>query len=562
MGIFVIKVTLIMTIQEQLAIRSPVLKGHVNQYAIFGLVISILSILFASLLVSYQMTGGISLSGFLQAQATNPAIWALDLTPFMFAYWGQAFCHGLVNKAETIIEDTTKELVNKSGDLELKLKYESNHDSLTNLPNSRLLSLRINQGIKQIKKDEELALIILNINDFKGINYSFGNFNANNLLLQFTERLKTILLEPYMLQASMGMNMVARLQGAEFAILIPRLRKEHNLDAILAGLINATSTAYMIDGNNIEMKTTAGVALYPRHGDNDESLIHHSTLCLLHAEKEGQRFAIYHPDMNSDYKTKRIMLKEISNAIDKEELELLYKPIFELNKENIIGTEAVINFNHEKYGMLNAEKIISLVEGTKLMKKLTFLTLKNAVQQLDLWHKANNKIYITVNVLNATDMEIPKFIESLLKEHNLPAKYLKIELTEKACLSNQTYSINFLKQIAEMGITVGISDFCSGYSSFVYLTNFPISDIKIDKSFVMKMVQDKKKLTVVRAIIKLADAMKLVVFADGINDEAILAELKKLGCLYGEGAYFSDAVNAGDFTELLGSAEPKHKSVE
>lgn len=540
-----------MGIKQHLTIRSSVLKGHVNKYAILGLIISISSIIVATILVSYQMTGGISLSGLIHAQTSNPAIWALDLTPFMFAYWGQSFCYELASKTELIIEDKTRELVDKRGDLEQKLQYESNHDSLTNLPNIRLLSKRINQGIQQLKKGEMLAVIILNINNFKDVNYTYGNFSANSLLLQFSETLKSLLLEPYMLQSYMGMNMIARLQAAEFAVLIPRLRKDHNLEQIVANIIDGTSKTFMIDGNNINISTTAGVAVYPEHGSNDEELIHHATLCLLHAEKEEQRYAMYKPSMDKGYKTKGIMLKEISSAIDHEEIETLYQPVIQLNNENIVGAEAVIHISSEKYGVFNAEKLIPLVEGTSLVKKLTEFTLRKATEQLVLWHGINQKIFIRVHLFNATDMELPGFIEDLLKRHNMSASYLRVELTEKACLSDQTRSVNFLNKLAEMGIKIAISDFGSGYSSFVYLTNFPIHGLKIDKSFTMNMMKDEKKRKLVHAITRLADAMNLEVFAEGIADKNTLSELKQLGCKYGEGPYFSQPVSAESFTSAL-----------
>ncbi|KTC66407.1 regulatory protein (GGDEF and EAL domains) (plasmid) [Legionella adelaidensis] len=541
----------IMTIKQKLAIRSTVLKGHVNKYAILGLIISIGSIVFASLIVAYQMTGELSLSSFLLAQTSNPAIWALDLTPFMFAYWGQSFCYELANKAELIIEDKTREYVSKSGDLELKLKYESNHDSLTNLPNSRLLAQRINQGIKQINKGEHLAVVIININNFKQVNYEYGTFSGNSLLLQFTEKLKLILIEPYMLQAYMGMNMIARLQGAEFALLIPRLRSEHNLNLILQKVIDTTSTSFMIDGNSIDITTTAGAALYPPHGQNDEELIHHATLCLLHAEKQGKRFAIYEPSMHSSRKTKRVMYKEISSAIVNEEMRILFQPNYELESNKIIGADAMLTMEHSKHGYLDNEKLVSIVEGTSIVKNLSIYMLRHAVTQLADLHKRGQQIYITVQLFNATDLELPPYIDSLLKENSLSPDCLKIAITEKACLSDQTQSIAFINALDAMGIKIVISDFCSGYSSFVYLTNFPISEIKIDKSFVVNMMKDEKKYTVVKAIIKLAKAMDLVVFANGIEDAATSNAVKKLGCFYGEGSFYSPPIEMDTFEKLL-----------
>ncbi|HAU0473628.1 TPA: GGDEF-domain containing protein, partial [Legionella pneumophila] len=145
-----------MNIKSNLAYSSVILKGHVNRYAFLGLLISVGSILIASCIVSYQLTGSVSLGGFIQAQRSNPAIWILDLTPFMFVYWGQAFCYGLVNKAESLLVDKTKELLNISGNLELKLKY----DSLTNLPNNRLLNEKIRLAIEQLGSQGELAVIV------------------------------------------------------------------------------------------------------------------------------------------------------------------------------------------------------------------------------------------------------------------------------------------------------------------------------------------------------------------------------------------------------------------
>lgn len=540
-----------MGIKQRLAVRSVVLKDRVNKYAIIGLGISFLSIVVASIFASYQQTGAIDFSGIVYAQKTNPALWALDLTPFMFAYWGQLFCYEMANTMETLIEDKTRELLNKSSDLELKLQYETNHDHLTKLPNQHLLSQRITQGIQQLNEGEELALIVLHINFFKDINYKYGSFNGNSLLVQFAEKLKTILLEPYLLQAYMGMNMVARIQGAEFAILIPRLKKEHHLDDLLIKVLASTSASFMIDGNSINTTTTAGVALYPQHGKDDLSLIRHASLSLFHAEKEGSSYAIYETAMEKGAQTDRVKVKELSSAIDNEKMGVLYQPELELKTEKIMGVEALVHLDDAKYGMIYADELLPIIEGTILVRKLTNLMIKNAIKQLALWQKSKNKIYITVSLFDATDMELPSLVEAMLKENNISPEYLKLELTERACLSDQTRSMIVLKELADLGIKIAISDFCSGYTSFIYLTNFPISELKIDKSFIMNMIADKKKLSVVKAVLKLAETMKLVVFADGIVDEKIMKELIKLGYEYGQAPYLTPAVSADKVPALL-----------
>ncbi|GGI88469.1 putative bifunctional diguanylate cyclase/phosphodiesterase [Legionella impletisoli] len=550
-----------MGIKQQLVLRSTVLKGHVNKYTILGLSIAIGSIIFATCLVSYQLTGTISLSGIIEAQATNPAIWALDLTPFMFAYWGQSFCYQLASTAETIIEDQTREYVHKSDDLASKLQYESNHDHLTNLPNNRLLQKRLSQGIQQIKKGEELALILLTINQFRDINYSIGSYSANSLLVQFAEKLKSLLLEPYMLQAYMGMNMVARLQSAEFAILIPRLRKDHNLEHIIQNIIAETSTSFIIDGNPIDVKTTAGIAIYPHHGETDEDLIQHASLALLYAEKEQKNYALYEQGLDKNFKTRKVILKGIKSAIDSEEFEVLYKPVVALKTGNIIGSESVIKFNNDKYGLMTPEEIVSIVDGSGAVQGLTFFTLKKVISQLENWHKSGKKLFTRVYLYEAIDPDLPNILQQLLSEKNVPAEYLRLELTEQACLSDQTHTIPVLKQLSELGIKISISDFGSGYTSFIYLTNFPITEIKIDKSFTAAMLADDRKHSIVQAIVKLAGAMDLKVIADGVDNEAIKVELQKLGCTYGLGDYFSEPLEPDDFYKLFEKSEIKQPRV-
>ena len=540
-----------MAIKPHLKIRSAVLKDHVNRYAILGLSISLISIFIATILVSYKLTGFIHFPGMILAQKTNPALWALDLTPFMYAYWGQSFCYEIVDTVETMLEDKTRELQNKSSDLELKLQYETNHDYLTGLSNQRLLAQRINQGIKQISKGEDLAIIIMHISGFKDINHKYGRFNANSLLVQFAEKLKTILLEPYLLQAYMGMNMVARLQGAEFAILLPRLRKEHHFDNILNKLVADTAVNFMLDGNSVNVTTTLGVALYPVHGDNDTSLIHHASSSLFYAEKQGLPYAIYNSNMSKETKDTDGKLQELNAAIDAEEIDIWYQPCLELKTEKMIGMETAIHLNKPGYGVMSADQLLPLVEGTILVRKLTARILEHAVQQLTTWHQAGHQVYVTVDLLDATDPELPDFIEGLLKDNAFPPEYLKFALTEKACLSEQTRSLPVLKKLTDLGFKVGISDFCSGYSSFIYLTNFPISEIKIDESFVKNMMTDEKKLNVVKAAIKLGEAMNLVVLAGGIPDQKTMKKIKQLGCLYGEGPYFSSAAPANEVTALL-----------
>ena len=545
-----------MGLQQQLAIRSKVLKGHVNQYAMIGLVIAIGSIIIASSLVSFQLTGAVSLYGIFLAQTTNPAIWALDLTPFMFAYWGQSFCVSLASKAESIIEDKEREYAVKSGDLESKLKHESNHDSLTNLPNIKLLNSRLDHAIKSTKEDvESTALMIVSINHFRDINYKVGSFSSNSLLVQFADKLKSILLEPYMLQAYMGMNMVARIQSAEFAILIPRLRKEHELEKIVKQILNGTSSTYMIDGHKIEVKTTVGIAVHPPHGENAKEVIDQASLALISAEKENLRSRMFEESMTKNLKSKRVLINELDKAIKDEEFTVLFEPIVDLSTNLTVGFDTRIEFTDEKYQDLTVERLISTADGTDVLKRLSVLVLKYVGDVLEKLYKENQSVYVRVFLFEVDDPDLPKFLKQILSSRNIPARCLKLEITEQTCLRNQSKTIDILNELQQLGIDISICDFGSGYSSFIYLTNFPIKTLKISKNFAQAVVNDEKKHLIVKALVQMAEALELSTIADGVQNQDIKQALTQLGCHYGKGEYFTNPLNEKEMYGALSQVQ-------
>ncbi|CAM2951275.1 regulatory protein (GGDEF and EAL domains) [Legionella steigerwaltii] len=548
-----------MDINYKLAKTSIVFKDYVNKYAYIGLAISICSIIIASFIVSYQITGYININGFVRAQTTNPAIWILDLSPFIFAYWGQSFCYGLANTAETFVADKTQELLYKSGDLESKLKYESEHDFFTQLPNSFLFREQITQAIHKIEKPNELAVILLKLNDFKSIHNNFGNFNANSALIQFVKKLKDMLLSTFMLEATMGINSVARLEGDEFVLLLPRLNKNINWDKLLNAIIDATTLDFIVDSIHVNITTTAGVAIYPHDGDDEVSLVNHARTAVFHARKKDKPFALYHSDMEEDFTTNRIVLNGLKKSIENQEMKIYFQPTVELTTGKIIGAEAMVSFVHEKYGLISMEKFISLIEGSRLIQQLTLFMLTHVTKQLALWHQSGHKIFASVNlsVQDASDKKLPAFIKKLLKENKVPPEYLILEFNERACLSDQAKSIEVLNQLSSLGVKIAIHDFCSGYASFIYLVNFPINEVKIEKSLVLGMVKDKKKSKIVEAIIKLAKTFELEVLADGVESREIREQLKHYGCKYGQGFYFSRQMSPYEFMALLNSGVTK-----
>ena len=549
-----------MNIKNKLLPSTILLKRHVNRYTLLGLAIALGSIFIACLIVSYQLTRHFSIEGIVNAQTSNPAIWILDLSPFMFVYWGQAFCEGIVNQAQSILCDRTDEFLKISGSLELKLKYESYHDSLTKLPNNRMFSEQINSEMEQLGTEGLLAVIIVKINDFENISYNFGSFNANTVLKQFADKLQSILVQSYMLQSSLGISSVCRLQGEEFAFLLPRLKAEFNPDELLSALHQSMINDFIIDGLNIKVSATSGMAIYPTDGYEEGILLSHANIGLYNAKKQGLPYMLYNSGMEEDLTQNKDILSELKRAIESNQLDIYFQPIVALETGTIVGAESLVRFEHPQFGLLSADKFIPLIEGTSLIRKLTLFMLKGVIKQLASWHSAGYRIFASVNlsIQDVSDRELPPFIKKLLEDYKLAPEHLKLEFTERACLTDQSITKEVLEQLSSIGVKLSIDDFCSGYSSFIYLLNFPIDDIKIEKSYVLNMNKDPKKAKIVEAIIKLTETLKLEIVAEGIADEVTLEHLKKLGCSYGQGFHFSRAVDAAHFKALLKNQVTDH----
>lgn len=541
-----------MNAKQKFPIDSAVLKSHVTRYAFLGLAIAVFSIITASFLVSYQLIGEFSIQGFILAQKTNPVIWILDLTPFIFGYWGQAFTQGLMNRAVTLMGQTTQEYININTELESKLLHESYYDSLTNLPNPRMLSKQIRGAMEMLAGHGELIVVILRINDFNSINYNFGTFNANNVLKQFANKLNSIVINPEMVKDIMGINAAARIQSDEFSLIFPKVGEDYDVEELLNDLIKLLSVNFMVDGINISITVTAGVSIFPRDGKTEEVLMSHANIAAYHARKEGKPYVIYNTQME-DVTQNRIILSELKNAIENNELEIYYQPVLDLETQAIVGAEALVRFNHPQYGLLAAEKFIPLIEGTNLIRKLAYFMLTGTIKQLSEWYAAGHQIYVSVNLSlrDVTDTDLPDIIQELIQDINVPKELLKLEFTERACLTDQAVAKEVLEQLAALGVKLSIDDFCSGYSSFMYLVNYPINDIKIEKSLILKMSKDLRKDKIVEAILQLAKVLNLDVVADGICDEETFERLKEMGCRYGQGFLFSRAVSAHQFEKLL-----------
>jgi diguanylate cyclase (GGDEF)-like protein len=529
--------------------NAHILKKEVSKLAYVGLLISFVAILIATLSVAYQLDNEITLDSIIKAQSTNIALWMLDLSPILFMFWGQSINSVMSYTASVMVMDQTEKLRIQANELISKSEHVSSHDTLTDLPNRVLFVDRLNQAINSLRgKQGLLAVIIINIDNFKDLNSGFGNYNADRLLKQFAQRLKGTIEEPVS---------VARLSGDEFAILCPSIKKHEDAYLITQKVQKAVAIHFILDDVIIDITVTAGITLYPEHGRDPDTLIQRGNIALDLAKESGKKFAVYSADMDKGSPNRLIMMSELKKAIDGEQLLIYYQPKMDLQTGKIIGCEALLRWEHPTFGFMGADKFIPVAERTGLIKSVSLYVLKQTIEQASKWHKQGLNIEISINLsaVDIIDIELPYTIESLLNVNDLPSKYITIELIESTNLSDQSRAVEVINRLANLGIKISIDDFATGYSSFVYLTTLPIHEIKIDKSFILSIQDDDKKRNTVDAIIKLAAALKLCVVAEGIETLAQLNILKSLKCPQGQGYYFSEAVPADVFEKMIASKE-------
>lgn len=525
--------------------NAKILKSKVSKFAFLGLGISLTAILFATMAVAFQMGGSITLDSIISAQKNNVALWMLDISPLLFMFWGQSISTVMSYTASAMVMDQTNELRMQTNELASRSEHDSSHDSLTDLPNRLLFVDRLNQAINSLRGQKGLiAVIAINIDNFKDLNSGFGNYNADRLLKQFAQRLKSTVEEPVT---------VARFGGDDFAILCPSIESNEQAYLLTKKLQKGVAIHFVLDDVIIDISATAGITFYPEHGQDADTLIQRANVAIYHAKQAGKDFAVYNTSMDRASPNRLILMSELKKAIEGEQLLVYYQPKIDLNTGKMSGCEALLRWEHPTFGMMSAEKFIPIAERTGLIKELSLYVLKQTVEQISKWRNKGIHIEVAINLsaIDIIDIELPYSIESLLNVHDLPPRYLTIEIIESASLSDQSRAIEVINRLASLGVKIAIDDFGTGYSSFVYLTNLPVNEIKIDKSFVLAINENEKKRNTVDAIIKLASALKLTVVAEGVEKESQMSILKSLNCHKGQGFYFSKALKAEDIEKMV-----------
>lgn len=518
------------------------LSASVSKYALCGVLIAVAAIVVATLAVGYYRSGAISLTGIIEAQRTNPALWFLNLMPFVFAFWGQYVSSLITYEASAMVVDQTSELRAQATVFEHQAMHGTTHDALTDLPNRVLMHDRLERAISSAQHEKHYsALLLLDLNRFKEINNTLGHHQGDLLLKQVATRLRGVVQEP---------DSVARVGGDEFAILLAKIATPEAALQMARRTQNALNAPFTIGGLALDIRVSMGVALYPEHGVDADTLQQHAEVAMHAAKQRKDAVLMYAPALD-EYSPYRLTLtSELRQGIDHNQLLLHYQPKITLSNGEVFGVEALVRWQHPRHGLMHPNDFIPLAERTGLIKHLTSWVLNQALQQCRVWQQEKMDMTVAVNISAQAllDLDLPDIIAGRLAAYDLSAQSLILEITESAIMADTDRALRILTRLAEMGVRLSIDDFGTGYSSLAYLSKLPASEIKIDRSFVAAMTDHENDAMIVRATIDLAHNLGLMVIAEGVESSNIFAELKALGCDAVQGYYISPPLDTQKLT--------------
>jgi diguanylate cyclase (GGDEF)-like protein/PAS domain S-box-containing protein len=426
-----------------------------------------------------------------------------------------------------------------------QLLYVSNYDTLTGLPNRIQLIDRVNEFIPLAKeKGEQMALLFLDLDRFKGINDSMGHASGDILLVEISKRLSHCLRKN---------DTLARFGGDEFVILLKDLANDVSVEAIAEKILDTLAQSFEVDQIQIFMNGSIGISIYPQDGDTSDILLRRAEAAMYWAKEIGNSYVSYSPEIGSLPERRFIMERDLRLALEREEFELFFQPQIDLQTGTLVGAEALIRWRHPEKGLVLPEQFISMAESTGLIVPIGAWVIRAACNQIKEWKDAGlDPVRLTVNV-SVKQFErgrLTETFESSLKGCGVEGRLLEMEVTESVLLKHSLTADN-LRDLLRLGIRTSIDDFGTGYSSLSTLKKLPVYKLKIDRSFVTTLPEDPDIRAITAAIITMAAALRLKTIAEGVETQEQFDILKKMGCDEIQGYYFSVPLPNGEFLKWV-----------
>lgn len=473
-------------------------------------------------------------------------------------------------QAEAVFDDQLKALsiVGTAQDISERKRSEREihrlayFDSLTGLPNRTLFKDRVTQALSHARRYQTtLATLFLDLDRFKAINDTLGHHIGDLLLKSVADRLADSVRHSDSVGRSVDQeptHELARLGGDEFTVLLTNLRDVQDAGKVARRILEALTKPFLINGHEIFVTVSVGIAIFPADGDSVDMLLKHADNAMYHAKEQGRNnYQFYSTAMNAAANERLVMESELRHATEREEFVVYYQPQIDLRTMGIVGGEALVRWRHPRQGLLGPAVFLAVAADSGLIRTIDEWVLRTVCRQSRVWQQRGlSPTRISINVSNSLfhGNTLVKAVEDTLRETGLSPGWLELELTESVAMRNVDVSIALLRNLKAMGIQLAIDDFGTGYSSLSFLQRLPIDVVKIDQSFVREISRQTGPIPIVRAIIAMAHSLQLQVLAEGVEQEDQRAILLAESCDQAQGYLFGRPMPADEFARLLPSS--------
>ncbi len=437
---------------------------------------------------------------------------------------------------------TTHEDISERRRAERRIAYMAHHDALTDLPNRLRFHERVATALKRVARGETVAILCLDLDRFKSVNDTLGHPVGDVLLRQVTDRLRKSIRES---------DTVARLGGDEFAIVQTEAQQPHAATALARRLIEVLSEPYMIDGFEVVIGASVGLAIAPADGTDADQLLKNGDLALYRAKSDGRgTYRFFEPDMDARMQARSALEFDLRRALAQNEFEVFYQPVINVKQNEVASFEALLRWHHPQRGMVSPEDFIPLAEEIGLIVPIGEWVMQRACRDAATW-PAHISVSVNLSPVQFRGKKILEMVMTALAIAKLPANRLVLEITEGVLLVETEPTLALLYQLRSLGVRVALDDFGTGYSSLSYLRSFPFDKVKVDSSFVRDITADDSSVAIIRAVIGLSASLGMATTAEGVETPEQLDRIRSEGCTEVQGFLFSAPRPVADVTGML-----------
>ncbi|PYQ28994.1 MAG: hypothetical protein DMF56_11965 [Acidobacteria bacterium] len=448
--------------------------------------------------------------------------------------------------------------VSQRKETEKQLEYRAYYDSLTSLPNRLLFRDRLVNSLAHARRNRVgLAVMYLDVDHFKLVNDGLGHNFGDKLLADIAHRLQGAL------RAS---DTISRIGGDEFSILLPEVTNAEAVAGVARKILDSLSNPFSVDGHDLFVTASIGISCFPADGDDVETLLKCADAAMYRAKELGRNQAqLFTASMNERYVRRLALEQHLHHAIERDQLELWYQPIYDRARRRVVSLEALLRWRDPNRGLVQPSEFITLAEETGLIVPIGEWALRTACMQLREWHRqgiATLRMAVNISAVQLQQRGLVDVVRAALAAAGLAPEMLQLEITESTAMQNFELTVSVLEELRAMGVSVAVDDFGTGQSSLIYLKHFPIDVVKIDKEFLREVTSNDTAAAIVSYVINLAHTLQLRVVAEGVETEEQYTFLKHYGCDLIQGYLFSPPLPAADVFPFLQRTLWRPKTLE